>query len=129
MLEWGDTERVFVWGAEEANPKKQTHIYLGGEAKEHVMDCKLLFNPDNIKYINTMRQYCLDGQLVQTHFSDPVAAYDAALKIGDGGVGYLVEALAKVAPDARVKVFEQGDHNTILNMSIAATALVAFLAD
>jgi alpha-beta hydrolase superfamily lysophospholipase len=40
-----------------------------------------------------------------------------------------VEALAKVAPDARVKVFEQGDHNTILNMSIAATALVAFLAD
>jgi hypothetical protein len=64
-------------------------------------------NPDNIKYINTMRQYCLDGQLVQTHFSDPVAAYDAALKIGDGGVGYLVEALAKVCtPDLKIQQIE-----------------------
>lgn len=38
----------------------------------------------------------LGNDLIRTHFADPAQAWDAALSPGDGGIGYLAEALRPV---------------------------------
>ena len=46
----------------------------------------------------------LKSSHVQRHFSDPSAAWDAALALNDGGVTYLTEALTRVAkPDSKIR--------------------------
>ncbi len=51
---------------------------------------------DMMERLETLRQGAVAAPLVQRHFSDPQAAWEAALTIDDGGVGRLAEALADV---------------------------------
>ena len=52
--------------------------------------------PEKQGRVAELREGCLQTPAVQTHFHDPQAAWDAALTLNDGGVGYLTEALTKV---------------------------------
>ena len=47
-----------------------------------------------------LRAGCLDTPAVRAHFKDPEAAWDAALTLNDGGVGYLTAELARVCVPA-----------------------------
>ncbi|MGB0498439.1 MAG: virulence factor SrfC family protein, partial [Rubricella sp.] len=51
-----------------------------------------------------LREGCLGAEAVKTHFADPAAAWDAAMALNDGGVGYLVSALEKVCrPETKAR--------------------------
>ena len=59
--------------------------------------------PSQKTHIDTMRGYALDNDLVRRHFVDPAKAFDEALRLHDGGVGYLVEELSRVCvPDLKL---------------------------
>ncbi|MCY4607844.1 MAG: virulence factor SrfC family protein [bacterium] len=51
---------------------------------------------DMTSRLETLRQGAVTAPLAQRHFTDPQAAWDAALTIDDGGVTRLAEALADV---------------------------------
>jgi hypothetical protein len=58
---------------------------------------------DKVARLAEIRSGYLDAENVQRHFSDPAAAWDAALALNDGGVGYLVAALTRVCtPDSKI---------------------------
>jgi len=46
--------------------------------------------------VQRRRTAYLSNALVRAHFADPARAWDAALSAGDGGIGYLAEALRPV---------------------------------
>lgn len=59
--------------------------------------------PEKQPRLAELRAGCLRAASVQRHFADPAAAWDAALSLNDGGVGYLMQALEKVCkPDAKL---------------------------
>lgn len=60
-------------------------------------------NPSQEEFINRMRRYCVESELVRTHVGNPVEAFDAALKVGDGGVSYLVDRITALC-DQELKV-------------------------
>lgn len=47
-----------------------------------------------------LRAGCLAAENVQRHFADPAAAWDAAMAMNDGGVGYIIAELGKVCSPA-----------------------------
>ncbi|MEM9318455.1 MAG: virulence factor SrfC family protein [Pseudomonadota bacterium] len=50
-----------------------------------------------------LREGCLSAELVQRHFADPEAAWDAALALNDGGVSYLIGKLTEVCkPESKI---------------------------
>lgn len=60
--------------------------------------------PDKVARLDEMKTGCCASELVQTHFRDPAAAWDAAMGLNDGGVEYLVGGLDKVCrPDSKVR--------------------------
>lgn len=46
--------------------------------------------------VEELKAGCLEATSVQRHFKDPEVAWDAALKLNDGGVGYLTAQLTEV---------------------------------
>lgn len=52
--------------------------------------------PDKEGRLAELKAGCVSSPLVARHFADPEAAWDAALALNDGGVGYLVRALTPV---------------------------------
>ncbi|MEZ5728037.1 MAG: virulence factor SrfC family protein [Burkholderiaceae bacterium] len=50
----------------------------------------------SVARIEANRQGMIDSATCQKHFSDPAGAWDAAMALNDGGVGYLVERLERV---------------------------------
>jgi hypothetical protein len=58
--------------------------------------------PEKVGRIAELQQGCLSAPLVARHFADPVRAWNAAMALNDGGVGYLTEDLARVCkPDSK----------------------------
>lgn len=54
--------------------------------------------------LEELREGCLAAEAVRTHFADPAEAWDAAMKLNDGGVGHLVAALEKACrPETRTR--------------------------
>lgn len=51
---------------------------------------------EKLERLAELRAGCLETPAVRAHFKDPEAAWDAALTLNDGGVGYLTAELAKV---------------------------------
>ncbi len=51
---------------------------------------------DREQYLDDLKASYLGVGAVRTHFHDPARAWDEALKLNDGGVGYLAGALAPV---------------------------------
>jgi len=52
--------------------------------------------PEKVEKVATLRKAYLEVDEVQRHFRDPARAFDEALKLNDGGVGYLTENMAPV---------------------------------
>lgn len=51
-----------------------------------------------------LREGCVGAELVQRHFQDPAAAWDAAMALNDGGVSYLMRHLEPVCrPEMKVR--------------------------
>ncbi len=60
--------------------------------------------PDKVARIDELRRGCLQAPSVQTHFADSQAAWEAALSLNDGGVGYLLQNLKAVCrPDRKLE--------------------------
>lgn len=47
-------------------------------------------------FIDKMRSYCIQSDLVRRHMEEPGRAFDEALRANDGGVTYLVEKLSAI---------------------------------
>lgn len=59
--------------------------------------------PDKAARIAELREGCLSAAPVARHFTDPGAAWDAAMALNDGGVSYLTAELARVCkPDSKL---------------------------
>lgn len=59
---------------------------------------------DKTSRLEELKQGYLSVDLVRRHFSDPAAAWDAAMALNDGGVAYLTAALTRVAkPDSKLR--------------------------
>lgn len=54
------------------------------------------FIPNKVARISELRSGFIGLPEAQNHFQDPARAFDEALKLNDGGVGYIAENLAKV---------------------------------
>lgn len=64
--------------------------------------------PEKAARIAELKTGCLSAAAVQSHFSEPEAAWEAAMALNDGGVGYLVAALDRVCkPDQKLRQISQ----------------------
>lgn len=54
------------------------------------------FLPNKVQRINELRAGFLSIPEANAHFRDPAKSFDEALKLNDGGIGYLAERLAEV---------------------------------
>ncbi|WP_253949365.1 virulence factor SrfC family protein [Mangrovicoccus sp. HB161399] len=71
--------------------------YDGDQREAAIRDSKL-------GRLEELRSGCLAAESVQAHFADPAAAWDAALALNDGGVGYLTARLASVCtPEGKTR--------------------------
>ncbi|WP_421877120.1 virulence factor SrfC family protein [Pacificispira sp.] len=52
---------------------------------------------DKMQRLEELRAGCVSAGLVKTHFADPEMAWQAAMSLNDGGVGYLIDNLTPVA--------------------------------
>lgn len=64
-------------------------------------------NPNSQDFVDRMRQYCVDSELISAHVADPVKAFDAALTLKDGGVSYLVKQISALCgPELKLRQIE-----------------------
>ena len=69
---------------------------------------ELRIRPDKAARMAELKAGCLEAEAVQRHFADPEVAWDAALALNDGGVGYLIAALTRVCkPDQKLRQIDQ----------------------
>ena len=78
-------ETIIVYEDDPANPKRKREVEV---------------RADRVDYLSNLRASCLGVGAVRTHFQDAGRAWDEALKLNDGGVGYLAESLAPVCNPA-----------------------------
>ncbi|MBI3454016.1 MAG: hypothetical protein HY057_14515, partial [Rhodospirillales bacterium] len=81
------------------NPSvEQKHLMRYRDGKEIGVE------PDVKPFVDKMRGFYLDTPLIRKHVANADRAFDAALAVLDGGVGYLVDALSRViAPDLKLR--------------------------
>ncbi len=78
-------ETIIVYEDDPADPKRKREVEV---------------RADRLDYLSGLRASCLGVGAVRTHFQDAGRAWDEALKLNDGGVGYLAESLAPVCNPA-----------------------------
>ncbi|MEM9912786.1 MAG: virulence factor SrfC family protein [Pseudomonadota bacterium] len=60
--------------------------------------------PEKLERVQELKEGCLATEAVKSHFKDPEAAWNAALTLNDGGVGYLTAELTKVCkPESKMR--------------------------
>lgn len=60
--------------------------------------------PKKADRLAELKAGCLQAVAVQSHFKQPERAWDAALTLNDGGVGYLIDELTKVCkPESKIR--------------------------
>jgi hypothetical protein len=64
---------------------------------------ELRIRPEKEERLAELREGCVSAELVQRHFAEPEAAWDAALALNDGGVSYLIGKLTEVCkPESKI---------------------------
>ncbi|MCR5562264.1 MAG: putative virulence factor [Desulfovibrio sp.] len=59
-------------------------------------------------YVKELRTSFMESELVRRHFRDPQKAWDAAMKLNDGGIGYIRESLSPLCdPDIKRRQLEK----------------------
>lgn len=65
---------------------------------------ELRIRPEKVTRVAELKAGCLHAASVQRHFGDPLAAWEAALALNDGGVSYLMAELERVCkPDSKLR--------------------------
>ncbi len=81
---------------------RSTAIGFAAVMDYHAEGAEAGVSPRAAAAVAKRRAAYLGNPLIQAHFADPARAWDAALSPGDGGIGYLAEALRPVC-DSRTK--------------------------
>ncbi|WP_424986230.1 virulence factor SrfC family protein [Microbulbifer sp. S227A] len=83
---------------------RNPNYYVDGLMEYDTAKRETGIRPDKQSRMAELRAGCLAAPSVQRHFADPAAAWDAALALNDGGVGYLIAALEQVCkPDSKLR--------------------------
>lgn len=83
---------------------RNPNYYVDGLIEYDESKRELRIRPEKEARVAELRAGCLSAPSVQRHFSNPEAAWDAALSLNDGGVSYLVGELARVCrPDSKLR--------------------------
>jgi hypothetical protein len=83
---------------------RNPNYYVDGLMEYDADKCETGIRPEKQSRIAELRSGCLSAPAVRRHFADPAAAWDAALSLNDGGVGYLTRALEQVCkPDSKLR--------------------------
>jgi hypothetical protein len=66
------------------------------------------FANERAPYLRDLKQAFLANDLVQKHFKEPIQAWNAAIKLNDGGMTYIVSGLSAVCqPDNKLKQIDE----------------------
>lgn len=66
------------------------------------------FANERAPYLSDLKQAFLTNDLVQKHFKEPIQAWNAATKLNDGGMTYIVSGLSAVCqPDNKLKQIDE----------------------
>lgn len=83
---------------------RNPNYYVDGLMEYDAAKRETRIRPEKQSRIAELRAGCLAAPSVRRHFADPTAAWDAALSLNDGGVGYLISALETVCkPDSKLR--------------------------
>lgn len=78
--------------------------------------------PDEADRLAELRAGCLESENVQRHFKNPEAAWDGALTLNDGGVGYLTQELTAVCtPAGKIRQISSQLSKVISDMQLAVS--------
>lgn len=75
---------------------RNPNYFVEGLIKYDDQERELAIRDEKVARVEELKAGCLQTATVQTHFKDPERAWNAALTLNDGGVGYLIEELTKV---------------------------------
>lgn len=83
---------------------RNPNYFVKGLIEYDTSDRELRLRAEEEGRIAELREGCLQAPSVIRHFSDPPAAWEAALGLNDGGVSYLTQELGKVCkPDSKLR--------------------------
>lgn len=87
---------------------RNPNYFVEGLINYNEDDTEREIRPEKVDRVQELKQGCLATPAVQSHFKDPVRAWDAALTLNDGGVGYLTEELTRVCkPESKFRQISQ----------------------
>ncbi|MEO0344463.1 MAG: virulence factor SrfC family protein [Pseudomonadota bacterium] len=83
---------------------RNPNYFVEGLLEYDAEEREVAIRDEKIERVAELRDGCLAAEAVQKHFKDPTRAWDAALTLNDGGVGYLVDELTKVCkPESKLR--------------------------
>lgn len=98
---------------------RNTNYYVEGLIDYDDDRREIRIRPEKQARMAELKAGCLEAEAVQQHFSDPEAAWDAALTLNDGGVTYLISALTRVCkPLQKLQQIEQQLHRVVSDMLV-----------
>ncbi|WP_420024653.1 virulence factor SrfC family protein (plasmid) [Cereibacter azotoformans] len=86
---------------------RNPNYFVEGLLDYDARNAELRIRPEKAERVAELKEGCLATPAVQAHFKEPERAWDAALTLNDGGVGYLIEELTRVCT-AESKVAQIG---------------------
>lgn len=79
---------------------RNPNFFVEGLMEYDASQREVAIRPEKAGRVAELREGCLSAPSVVKHFKDPAAAWDGALGLNDGGVGYLTAELARVCTPA-----------------------------
>lgn len=99
---------------------RNPNYYVDGLIDYDPAKRELGIKPKKIARMAELKAGCLASNAVVRHFVDPARAWDAAMALNDGGVGYLVAQLTRVCkPDQKLRQIEQQVTRLVNDMQCA----------
>jgi len=107
---------------------RNPNFYVDGLIDYNSAKREVAIRPEKTSRLAELRAGCLASPSVARHFSDPVAAWNAALTLNDGGVGYLISELERVCkPDSKFRQIR--DQITALSEKIVQALSPYYVSD
>lgn len=83
---------------------RNPNYFVDGLIDYDAEQLELRIREDKVARVAELKAGCLSAPNVQRHINNPEVAWEAALKLNDGGVGYLIDQLRIVCtPDSKVR--------------------------
>jgi hypothetical protein len=82
---------------------RNPNYFVEGLINYHEDETEKEIRPEKVDRVAELKAGCLSTDAVKAHFKEPEVAWDAALTLNDGGVGYLTRELTKVCkPESKM---------------------------